>query len=207
MSAPFRISVAPAAVSAYSPAAAAPALSPLPAAASAAASVAAPAASSSPTAASAAAAPSLSPPTAAAPPLAAPAPAAPRKAVAAASPAPAQNTPLQGYMDRLLKLIPAEVVAIYLVGIGVIPTNARGSIAMWAVICLGLVVLSRAYGTADQANKVPPEWKSVLVSSISFVVWVYNMPGPFQAYGLAISYVGALAVLVWTFVVPYVYRG
>jgi hypothetical protein len=140
----------------------------------------------------------------------APAAAAPQvkaTAAAAASAAPAANTATQQYMERLIKLIPAEVVAIYLVGIGVIPPDAKLGKAIWAVVCLGLVVLSRAYATSDQANKIPTEWKSVFVSSVSFTIWVYNMPGPFQAYGLEVSYIGALAVLVWTFVVPYFYKG
>jgi hypothetical protein len=122
-------------------------------------------------------------------------------------PAAAPATPLQGYMDRLIKLIPAEVVGLYLVGVGMIPKGENVSVAVWALVCLALVVLVRAYGTGDPAAKVPPQWGAVAVASISFVIWVYNMPGPFQAYGIAVSYIGSLMVLVWTFVVPIFYKG
>ena len=118
------------------------------------------------------------------------------------------HKPLQDYTERLIKLIPAEVVSLYLVGIGVIPPHGRIAFVIWSAICLLLVVLARAYATGDPPNHVPPQWGAVVVSSISFVIWVYTIaPGPFQAYGLAIPYMGSLAVLVWTFVVPYFYRG
>lgn len=115
---------------------------------------------------------------------------------------------MQGYTDRLVKLIPGEVVGIYLAGIGIIPSTApRGVVAGWAFVCLGLVVLARAYATSDNARGVPPEWKAVIISAISFVVWTYTMPGPFQRFGLAVPYIGSLLILVWTFVAPYIYVG
>lgn len=114
---------------------------------------------------------------------------------------------LQDYGERLVKLIPSEVVGIYLVGAGVIPAGAKISVTVWAAVCLGLVVLARAYGTREPALNLPPQWKAVLISSVSFVIWVYTIPGPFQSFGLAIPYVGSLAILVWTFVVPYFYTG
>lgn len=118
-----------------------------------------------------------------------------------------QDTGMQDYWGRLIKLIPAEVISIYLVGIGIIPAGANLSTAAWALVCLGLVVVARAYLTGNKPNNIPPEWGSVIISAISFGIWVYNMPGPFQAYGLAVPYMGSLAILVWTFIVPAFYKG
>ncbi|OGP53538.1 MAG: hypothetical protein A2Y65_12000 [Deltaproteobacteria bacterium RBG_13_52_11] len=119
----------------------------------------------------------------------------------------AKQTPIQSYMERLVKLIPAEVVGLYLVGQGIIPQNEKAAIVVWSIVCLGLVVLVRSQATGDRANNISPQWIAVGVSTISFVIWVYNMPGPFQVYQLAIPYMGSLAVLVWTFIVPYLYKG
>ena len=118
-----------------------------------------------------------------------------------------QSGSLQDYGERLVKLIPSEVVGLYLVGVGVIPATAKVAVTVWAVLCLGLVVLARAYATRDQALNLPPQWKAVVISSVSFVIWVYTIPGPFQALGVAVPYIGSLAILVWTFVVPYFYTG
>ena len=116
-------------------------------------------------------------------------------------------TPIQSYMERLVKLIPAEVIGLYLVGQGIVPPAEKVALAVWSIICLGLVVLVRAKTTGDRANSISPQWSAVAVSTISFVIWVYNMPGPFQAYQVAIPFVGSLAVLVWTFIVPFLYQG
>ncbi len=133
-------------------------------------------------------------------------PAAPPDSVPA-RPTGGPAVPVTDYMERLVKLIPAEVVGLYLVGVGIIPTGSRLALAIWGGVCLGLVILARAYATRDLVKGGSPQWWAVLISSISFVIWLYLMPGPFQAYNLTIPYVGSLAVLVWAFVVPYFYKG
>lgn len=121
--------------------------------------------------------------------------------------APTSGPPLQAYVERLVRLIPSEVVGLYLVGIGVVPHTNKLAQAIWAFVCLGLVVLVRAIGSADPGRKVGPEWGSVAVSSVSFVIWVYTMPGAFASYNLAVPWVGSLLILAWTFSVPYFYKG
>jgi hypothetical protein len=110
-------------------------------------------------------------------------------------------------MERLVKLIPAEVVGLYLVGQGIVPPDQKAALVVWSIVCLALVVLVRAKTTGDRVNSISPQWGAVAVSTVSFVIWVYNMPGPFQVYHLAVPYLGSLAVLVWTFIVPFLYQG
>jgi len=111
------------------------------------------------------------------------------------------------YLDRLLKMIPAEVVGLYLVGSGFIPQGEGVVLAVWAVVCLAGVIAVRAYGTADPENKKPPDWVHVVISAVAFVIWVYTMGGPFAAFNLYVPYMGSLLVLAWTFFVPIFYMG
>jgi hypothetical protein len=115
--------------------------------------------------------------------------------------------PVKDYIGRLVKLIPGEVVSIYLVGTGIIPAGQSFGLAIWAAVCLGLVVVVRAYSTSDPAKHLGPQWPAVIIAAISFVIWVYTIGGPFTAYGLAVPWAGSLAVLVWTFLIPYIYKG
>jgi hypothetical protein len=126
------------------------------------------------------------------------------KSVAAAEP----GAQLRSYLDRLMKMIPGEVVALYLVGSGVIPRDESAWwLVGWSLVCLlGLFVI-RIYGTADPRNSVPPQWPSVLISAFAFVIWVYSLGGPFAAFGLHKPFIGSLLVLGWTFFVPIFYRG
>jgi hypothetical protein len=111
------------------------------------------------------------------------------------------------YLDRLLKMIPGEVVGLYLVGSGFIPKDQPIVLTVWALVCLAGVVLIRAYGTADPKHNEPPDWIHVAISTVAFIIWVYTLGGPFAAINLYIPYVGSLLVLAWTFFVPIFYKG
>ena len=114
---------------------------------------------------------------------------------------------LNFYLDRLLKMIPAEVVSLYLVGSGLIPQAQAVGLTAWAVVCLVGVVIVRAYGTADRAQNKPTDWVHVAISCVAFVIWVYSVGGPFTAFDLHVPYLGSLLVLAWTFFMPMFYKG
>jgi len=111
------------------------------------------------------------------------------------------------YLDRLTKMIPTPVIALYLVGTSQIPTDQAIGLVVWAVICLIGVVALMTYGTADNKKNKKTEWIHVLISCGAFVIWVYAMGGPFTAYNLHVAWIGSLAVLAYTFFVPIFYKG
>jgi uncharacterized membrane protein YhaH (DUF805 family) len=117
------------------------------------------------------------------------------------------NDGLKSYLDRLLKLIPAEVLSLYLVGVGVIPKDKIAALIIWAVFCLIAVGVVKAYGTSDRAHDIEADKVHVTLSMIAFVIWVYSMGGLFEYFHLYEAYVGSLLILAFTFAVPYFYRG
>lgn len=126
------------------------------------------------------------------------------EAVGAAPSASGMDFP--GYLDRLMKMIPGEAVGLYLVGIGFIPATQSLVLLIWSVICLGGVIAIKAYGTADRANQIPPDWVHVAISAVAFVIWVYSIGGLF-VNDVGVPYIGSLLVLAWTFFVPIFYKG
>ncbi len=128
-------------------------------------------------------------------------------AEAAGAPPREPGADFQGYLDRLMKMIPGEVIGLYLVGSGFIPANQPLVLTIWSIVCLGGVIAVKAYGTADRANQKPPDWVHVAISSVAFVIWVYSIGGPFATYGVNVPYIGSLLVLAWTFFVPIFYKG
>ena len=106
------------------------------------------------------------------------------------------------YMDRLIRLIPSEVVAVYLAGKGYAEHWPSG---IWPVICLILVFVIRIWGTRDPSAGV--QWVAVGVSAVSFVIWVYAIGGQFFSLRLPDAGIASAAVLVWTVVVPLIYKG
>ena len=107
---------------------------------------------------------------------------------------------IDSWLERLVKLVPAEVVAVYLAGRPLAEGKAAG---IWPLVCLGLVIVVRAFGTMDKRG---PQWASVAVSAVSFVLWVYAMGGHFLTYSLDVN-IASLAVLVWTTLVPVFWKG
>ena len=105
------------------------------------------------------------------------------------------------YMERLVKLVPTEVIGVFLAGRG----YAESWIGIWAVICLALVLVSRIWGTYQQGK--PIQWIGVAVSFVSFAIWIYAIGAHILNFVLADSGIAYIAVLVWTFLVPYFYKG
>jgi hypothetical protein len=114
---------------------------------------------------------------------------------------------LKPYLDRLLKLIPAEVLSLYLVGTGVIPKDKVAALAFWGAVCLVATVVVKAFGTSDRRNGLAPDKIHVALSAIAFLIWTYSLGGPWVAWNLYESYIGSLMILAFTFFVPYAYRG
>jgi hypothetical protein len=107
------------------------------------------------------------------------------------------------YKDRLLKLIPTEIVAAYLVIDGLIPKDAMHGGVVSVVSSIILLALIPFY--LRKAMKVHQP-KQILFTMISFVVWVYSLGGPFSFYGLYIGYIGSVGLILWTLLIPFFYK-
>jgi len=120
---------------------------------------------------------------------------------------PGDGGALKPYLDRLLKMIPAEVVSLYLVGIGFVPKEQVVAGLAWLGLCLIGVIVVRVWGTSDPEAELGPQWPAVGIACVAFLIWTYSMGGPYVAAELHVPWLGSLLVLAWTFFVPYVYHG
>ena len=117
------------------------------------------------------------------------------------------------YYERLIKLIPAEIISIYMIGKGVIPSTQASSSEtaswIWAGVCLLLLLFFRIKASSSSGKIADAQWPSVFISLISYLIWLYNMGGILDSMSFYehYKYIGALAILVWTFLVPYFYKG
>lgn len=118
--------------------------------------------------------------------------------------------PSDPYFARLVKMVPAEVLAFYVA----FKTVVAAFPGTWAFVCLLLVVLVRTLGTKESGKAI--QWIAVVVASVSFVLWVYATGGHFFMWELPASPadvarnaqgIVSAAIGVWTFVVPYFYKG
>ena len=128
--------------------------------------------------------------------------------------APAAETNFTSYLDRLMKMVPTEVIGLYLVGSGLIPGSDTFVLTLWSLICLIGVIAMRVWGTTDAATNKPTDWTHVAISVVAFIIWLLTLGGgPFASGGMLAAareqapYFGSLLVLAWTFFVPIFYKG
>jgi hypothetical protein len=117
----------------------------------------------------------------------------------------------QPFANKLVKLIPTEIVGAYMVLAG---------------------ILGYAYGASPAAQQIPdPELKAILiqvvffallaltplylwrigrvsnlvqlvVTTISYVIWVYTLGGPFVVWGIYHSVIGSVVLVLWSVITP-----
>jgi hypothetical protein len=130
--------------------------------------------------------------------------------------APAAQTDYSSYLDRLMKMVPTEVIGLYLVGSGIIPPSDPLVLTLWSLLCLVGVIAMRVWGTTDTAATPPKptDWVHVAISAVAFVIWLLSLGGGPFASGAVFAaaheqtpYFGSLLVLAWTFFVPIFYKG
>ena len=102
------------------------------------------------------------------------------------------------YQGRLLKLIPTEVVAMYVFLDGVlrsapagVPAPALRWLVFTALLCATWLYLNRV-------EKVSKKHQLAL-STVAFAVWVFSLGGPFVAFRWYSPIYGALLLPLYTF--------
>jgi hypothetical protein len=103
------------------------------------------------------------------------------------------------YRDVLLKLIPSEIIAAYMVIDGLLPAEQPS--AKWLALAAGiaLAILTPAYLIRIYSVK---DWSQVLFTTGTFAVWVYWMGGPFELWGIHNQAIGSVVLVLWTLLVP-----
>lgn len=112
---------------------------------------------------------------------------------------------IDGYFDRLLKYIPADVVGLWLTGSGLIQGEGEGSspeVLLWLLFWVGLVL--SFFWTRKQTAAVgkPTAWQQIFLSCSSFGVWVFAIGGPFAELSFYKPVYGSLLLLIYTSAIP-----
>jgi hypothetical protein len=111
----------------------------------------------------------------------------------------------QEYKDKLLKLIPSEIVAAYLVILGILNGQAIiikdsdiTQIVQWVVFGFMLALTPIYLRKFQNVIKL----SQLFLTSISFIVWSYSLGGPFSASQLYNSTIASILLILWTLAAP-----
>jgi hypothetical protein len=128
----------------------------------------------------------------------------------------------KNYLERLVALIPAEVIGLYL-GLVNLISAASGTVDKgiditdnhWlpflglALVLFVRIMETKATVTRENGKKaLDIEWQLVIISAVSFIIWVYATGGSFFKGDIELfGRIGiGVVVAVWTFLVPYFYK-
>jgi len=114
-----------------------------------------------------------------------------------ASPPPARP---DDYTARLLKYIPSEVVALYLMLDGIVRSSNVIGAVHWGVFLILFVLTPLYLWRVQQVKKT----LQLVISALAFLVWVFAIGGPFALLSWYKPLYGALVLPLYTFSVPIV---
>ena len=117
----------------------------------------------------------------------------------------------QSYPDKVVKLVPTEIVGAYMVLAGIIgvsatspsaPTDSLSKILIQVVFFV-LLVLTPLYlwRISGVTNVV-----QLIVTTLAFILWIYTLGGPFSVWGIYEPKVAALLLTLWSFIIPVIVR-
>jgi hypothetical protein len=112
----------------------------------------------------------------------------------------------QSYADKLVKLVPTEIVGAYMVlsgMIGVSPASSSKpsdmSSALIIVVSIILLALTPIYlmRIGHVKNVI-----QIVVTTLSFAIWVYTLGGPFAVLGIYYPIIASIILVLWQMIVP-----
>lgn len=106
-----------------------------------------------------------------------------------------------GYRERLLKYIPAEVVALYLSLTTMLQadtTNVHSAIYGWIALAFAAGVTPLYLWRIQNVTKA----QQLLLSTISLVVWAFALGGPFKSLDWYDASLASLVLACSTFALP-----
>lgn len=129
----------------------------------------------------------------------------------------------QPYQDKLVKLVPTEIVGAYMVlagmlsygqqnaevpsslnvmaSVGQIQPGAHINTILIQFVFVVLLVATPLY--LVKASKVK-NTNQIIVTTVSYVIWVYTLGGPFVVWGLYYPIVGSVILVLWSVISPLV---
>jgi hypothetical protein len=120
--------------------------------------------------------------------------------------APAQGPPKEpdSYVDRLLKYIPAEIIALYITLESVIrAADAQGSPLYWVIFVFCTLVTPLYLWRVAMVHK----WLQIVLTTGAFVVWVIALGGPFALLDWYTPLAGGIILPMYTFLIALVDPG
>ena len=114
-------------------------------------------------------------------------------------------TKLDGYFDRVIKYIPADVVGAWIAVTGIIKsvaaTDEHAPRVLWTAFAIGVIATGLWTWRQTSAPPQPTAVTQIIVAIGAFVIWVIALGGPFATLAGYQDYYGSLLLIGYTLLV------
>ena len=114
---------------------------------------------------------------------------------------------IQPFQDKVVKLIPTEIVGAYLVILGIVapasaavntPQNVNEYVLIGAFFILLVLTPLYLWRVGGVTNVI-----QLAVSTVSYVIWIYTLVYPFKYWNWYYPTVGAVLLVLWSLITPF----
>jgi hypothetical protein len=125
-----------------------------------------------------------------------------RRIVSAQLQATGANAEVDTYVDRIVKYIPSDIVAAWIALTGLIAGAADIPAAktLWIVFAVMVAITFIWVWRQTRTASAPPSMVQALISTGSFVVWVFALGGPFANLSWYAPAYGSIVLILYTLI-------
>jgi len=113
------------------------------------------------------------------------------------------------YVSKIIKLIPADIISVYLAIFNIIKSNNQNPdgnpTLQWIVFGLMIIITPFYLKKVALINTT----KQIVFCTVSFAVWVFSMGGPLDGQiiiGYTAQFLGAVFLPIYTLLIPLLYN-
>jgi hypothetical protein len=112
-------------------------------------------------------------------------------------------SPPDTYFDKVVKYIPADIVAAWTAINGLVKsaTNVPTNAVLWVCFVFGIVLTPLWTWKQTTVPNQPPATKQIAIAAVAFVVWVLALGPPFDSLGWYRPLYASLLLIGYTLVV------
>ena len=121
------------------------------------------------------------------------------------APSPQPSQVPDDYLTKVVKYIPAEIVAVFVTLDGVLKADATVPAFLYWLVFIALLTFVPLYTwKATKEKNLPPAYAQIVISTASFAIWVFALGGPFGFMDWYKPIYGSIALILFTLAPPLV---
>jgi len=119
------------------------------------------------------------------------------------------NTGNDPYLNKLIKLVPTEIIGVYLTVFNLIKAqqgNPENNYQLQWIVFIILALITPFY--LKRVAQIS-SWSQIVLCFLSFCIWVFTIGGPMDGkmiVGFTPQFLGAIILPIYTLVIPMVYK-